>query len=134
MPEGSHASQPFGSFIVFGLFKGACCWLAILSQPLVRGEMGHHPKFVGQLLERNFTSCWIASCDRFFPSTLPQKPATLTEKEQQLGYPGTLIIPLKQGISARVNPELISDRPKSNSERQSFGLRSMRLASANRWH
>ena len=31
---------------------------------------------------------WIASCDRFCPCTLPQKPATVTEKKQQLGYLG----------------------------------------------
>ena len=30
---------------------------------------------------------WIVSCC-FFPSTLPEKPATVTEQEQQLGYLG----------------------------------------------
>ena len=36
---------------------------------------------------QNFTSfptTWIANCDRLFPSTLPQKPATVTQKSGNL--------------------------------------------------
>ena len=34
---------------------------------------------------------WIASCDRFSPSTLPQKPIAIVTQKKQLGYPGTSI-------------------------------------------
>ena len=79
-------------------------------------------------------AAWIASCC-FVPSPLPQKPATVTEKKQQLGYLGvsflrplpknavfllvflcnaTKYIPSKryfQAYGALANPRSVKPRP-----------------------
>ena len=51
-------------------------------------------------------SAWIARCDRFFPSTLPQKPiATVTEKSEKATWLGRTLQHAERLCSTRTGVE-----------------------------